>query len=149
MLGEVIAIGDVHENVVRAGDVATRCYRAGLDAVRPGASFAGVAKAMLAPVEQAAGWVRGPQVHGLNPYRAFARIPPGRPAIEGAERVPDFPGTGTMLGGMELEPGMTFAFEPSCGFGRRLVTVGGTVIVTKDGAEELNPYTARILNAQP
>ncbi|HTQ22815.1 hypothetical protein [Mycobacterium sp.] len=42
---------------------------------------------------------------------------------------------------------MTFAFEPSCGFGRHLVTVGGTVIVGEDGPEELNPYTSRILRA--
>jgi Xaa-Pro aminopeptidase len=144
-----IAIGDVHGTLLRAGDVASRCYEAGLDAVRPGVCFADLAEAMLAPVELAGGWVRGPQVHGLNPFGAFARIPPGRPAIEGAEQYPDFAGMGTTLGDMKLEPGMTFAFEPSCGFARHLVTVGGTVVVGEDGAEELNPYTARILSAHP
>jgi Xaa-Pro aminopeptidase len=48
---------------------------------------------------------------------------------------------------MVLEPGMTFAFEPGCGFGSRIVTIGGTVIVGDDGPIELNPYTAQLLCA--
>ena len=50
-----------------------------------------------------------------------------------------------MLGDMVLEPGMSFAFEPSCGFANHLVTLGGTVIVGHDQPVELNPYTAQLL----
>ncbi|MFC1991932.1 hypothetical protein ACFLVC_04345, partial [Chloroflexota bacterium] len=37
-----------------------------------------------------------------------------------------------------LKPGMTFEFEPSAHLGRHWVNVGGTVIVTETGNEELN-----------
>jgi hypothetical protein len=33
--------------------------------------------------------------------------------------------------------GMTFSFEPSCMSGKRLVNLGGTVVVGKDGPIEL------------
>lgn len=64
-----------------------------------------------------------------------------------AQRYPVVIGMDTGLGDMELDPGMTFAFEPSCVFGRRRVTLGGTVVVGEDGPIELNPYTAQLLRA--
>ncbi|MCO5972428.1 hypothetical protein [Actinoallomurus soli] len=46
---------------------------------------------------------------------------------------------------MILEPGMSFAFEPSCGIGDHMVTIGGTVLVGEDEPVELNPLTAELL----
>ena len=142
-----IAVGDVHEDYDRAAKVARNCYDAGLETLRAGRTFGDVAEAMLEPVETAGGWVRGPQIHGLNPFGAFCRYPANFSFLDGAERYPKVVGMSTTLADMQLEPGMTFAFEPSCVFGRRPVTVGGTVIVGDDGPIELNPYTAQLLRA--
>lgn len=37
-----------------------------------------------------------------------------------------------------IKPGMTFAFEPNACLGRRRVNIGGTVVATERGCEELN-----------
>lgn len=142
-----IAVGEVHEDIERAAHVAQACYRAGLDTLRAKRRFGDVAEAMLAPLEEAGGWVKGPQIHGLNPIAALCRVPIDFSQVDGVDRYPEVPGIPTLLADLELAPGMTFAFEPSCGFGRRLVTLGGTVIVGDDDAIELNPYTAQLLRA--
>ena len=140
-----IAIGKVHDEIEDAAAVAAACYDAGLQALRAGTRLADVGEAMLAPLEAAGGWVRGPQIHGLNPFGSLCRIPAGRAQIPEAVNYPDFGGMAPLLGDMEVEPGMSFAFEPSCGFGRHLVTVGGTVILGQDGPIELNAYSSRML----
>lgn len=142
-----IAVGKVHDQIEEAAAIASACYQAGIEAMRARKTFGEVGEAMLGPVEAAGGWVRGPQIHGLNPYGAFCRIPGGRAQVPGAEKYPDFAGFTPPLQDMVLEPGMSFAFEPSCGLGRHLVTVGGTVIVGEDGPIELNAYSSRLLRA--
>lgn len=142
-----IAVGDVDEDVERAALVARASYEAGLKALRPGTTFGQVSEAMLSPLEAAGGWTRGPQIHGLNPYGSLCRIPAGRAQVDGAENYPSVPALPTGLADLVLEPGMTFAFEPSCGFGNHLVTLGGTVIVGENEAIELNAYTAQLLRA--
>ncbi|KAK4996105.1 hypothetical protein LTR66_004219 [Elasticomyces elasticus] len=139
-----IAIGEVHKDVERAAAIARACYKAGRRALRPKGRFGDVCTQMLKPVEEAGGWVRGPQIHWLNPLAAICGFPPGLSQLDGAERYPHVESVPTVLGEMELEPGMTFAFEPSYGFGRHLVTVGVTVIVYGNGPIELNPYTAQL-----
>ncbi|GAA2785268.1 aminopeptidase P family protein [Crossiella cryophila] len=142
-----IAVGEPHPDVERAARVAQDCYRAGLETLRAKRKFGEVAEAMLAPLAEAGGWVKGPQIHGLNPIAALCRVPIDFSQVEGIERYPAVPGIPTLLADLELTPGMSFAFEPSCGFGRRLITLGGTVLVGADEAIELNPYTARLLRA--
>ena len=142
-----IAIGTVEAEYEQAARVARACYEAGLAALRPQTTFGTVAEAMLKPLLAAGGWVRGPQIHGLNPYGSFCRTPAGLGTLDGAERYHGVPSSPTSLAEMRIEPGMTFAFEPSCGLGRHLVTVGGTVLVGDDGAIELNPDTAKLMRA--
>ena len=142
-----IAIGDVHPDVERAEQVVRQCYDAGVKLLRAGTRFGDVAEAMLVPLEAAGGWVRGPQIHGLNPYGSMCRTPDDGSLKSGTERYPEVASAPTQLADLVLEPGMTFAVEPSCGFGRHIVTVGGTVIVGQDEAVELNPYTAQVLRA--
>lgn len=141
-----IAIGDVHPDIERAAAIARTCYEAGLATLTTNASFGEVAEAMLAPVEAAGGWVRGPQIHSLNPFGAMARYSSGY-QLEGIEDYPAVTSSPTRYADMELEPGMSFAFEPSCGFGRHIVTVGGTVVVGEADPIELSPHTAHLLRA--
>lgn len=139
-----IAVGDVHKDFERAALVARASYDAGLAAMQAKRTFGEVAVAMVEPVRAAGGWMRGPQIHSLNPFGALCGVPPDSDlsGLDGAERYPHQRGYPTQLGEMVLEPGMTFAFEPSCAFGRHAVTIGGTVIVGDDDPIELNPYTA-------
>lgn len=139
-----IAVGKVHEDVERAAALARESYEAGLQMLQPNAKFGDVAEAMLKPIETAGGWVKGPQIHSLNPLAAFCRYPVPSHLFPASGPYPHIDGFPTALGDLQLKPGMTFAFEPSCGFGRHVVTLGGTVVVGNHGAIELNPFTARL-----
>jgi Xaa-Pro aminopeptidase len=108
-----IAVGDVHEDFERAAQVARDCYDAGLATLQAGRAFGDVAEAMLKPVEDVGGWVRGPQLHGLNPFGAFCRYPANFSFLDGAERYPKVVGMSTTLADMELEPGMTSPSSPA------------------------------------
>ena len=41
-------------------------------------------------------------------------------------------------GDVVIQAGMVFQFEPNAAFGREYVNVGGNIIVTENGCEELN-----------
>ncbi|KAH8883163.1 peptidase [Thozetella sp. PMI_491] len=137
-----VAIGKVHEDVDRAAAIARESYESGLKALQPNARFGEVADAMLKPVVEAGGWVKGPQIHSLHPLIAACGIPAPPDRLGDAYPVDlDHP---TSFSNLVLKPGMAFAFEPSCGFGSHSVTLGGTVLVTKDGPVELTPFTAQL-----
>ncbi|MEU8351282.1 MULTISPECIES: M24 family metallopeptidase [unclassified Streptomyces] len=140
-----IALGEVPEDLARAADIARAAYDAGLRALRPGRTFGEVVEEMREPAAAAGGWVFGPAVHGLNPMIGLSGFPGDIGRRPGAEAYPSVPDKATMLAGMRLEPGMSFAFEPNYAIGRHLAHIGGTVIVGEDEPVELNPYTARIL----
>jgi Xaa-Pro aminopeptidase len=142
-----IAMGDVHPDIERAAVVARACYEAGLATLTAKATFDRVAEAMLGPVEAAGGWVRGPQIHSVNPFGAIARYTAGY-QVDGMADYPRVASSATRYADMELQPGMSFALEPSCGFGRHIVTVGGTVVVGTTDPIELNPRTAHVLRAR-
>lgn len=140
-----IAVGDVHEEIERGAAVARQCYEIGLKELRVGARFGDVGRAMLKPVQDAGGWSRGPQIHSLNPLYAISGFENNPCQVKGAHRYPGMSMTiPTMLDDMVIEPGMTFALEPGCGFGSHTVTLGSSVIVGKEGAIELTPFTARL-----
>lgn len=141
-----IAIGEVHPDIERAAAVARACYEAGIAKLTPQATFGEVAEAMIVPVEAAGGWVRGPQIHSLNPFGAIARYHADY-QVEGMENYPKVAPAPTRYADMKLQAGMSFAFEPSCGFSRHIVTIGGTVIVGEEEPIELNPSTAQLLRA--
>jgi Xaa-Pro aminopeptidase len=47
-----------------------------------------------------------------------------------------------------LQPGMVFAFEPNACIGTHRVNIGGTVIVTATGCEELNHIPTTVTHKQ-
>ena len=140
----MVAIGEVHPDIERAAAIARECYDAGLRTLKPGVSFGDVCEKMLKPVLDAGGYTRGPQIHSLNPLYALCGRPTKLEQLGGAERYCDVGTAPTILADLEIKAGMTFAFEPSCAFGRHLVTLGGSVIVGEDGPIELNSFTAQL-----
>ncbi len=66
------------------------------------------------------------------------RIQVGMNGLPGTDRYGTVPEIPTRHGELVLKPGMLLELEPNPGRGRQRVVVGGTVVVTENGAEELN-----------
>jgi Xaa-Pro dipeptidase len=141
-----VAVGEVHPDFEKAAKIARKSYEIGLDHLRPGRRFKEVVEAMEEPVRKAGGWHVHPWIHGMNPFGTISGLK-GLDQLPGAKRygrVGEIPLTG---GDTELIPGMTFALEPNCAFDRRMVNLGGTVVVGEDTPLELNRIATRMMRA--
>lgn len=144
-----ITLGEPHRDLLRAAEVARAAYDAALGALRPGRTFGDVVEEIRTPYEDARGWEFGPTIHALNPMIAAGGFPnDASRRMAATDAYPSEPDHSPTTGAdMRLEPGMTFALEPNYAFGRHLAYLGGTVIIGADRPIELNPYTARVLEA--
>ncbi|MBI3014815.1 MAG: aminopeptidase P family protein [Candidatus Tectomicrobia bacterium] len=135
-----VAIPPVHPVNRELAGVARRAYEAGLQMLRPGNTFGEVVKAMGAPLAEAGAWQLTPLIHSLNPLFWIGLTGVGISALPGIDRykgvAPEVPALRDA--DMTLKEGMVFAFEPNACQGKHRVNIGGTVIVTAQGAEELN-----------
>jgi Xaa-Pro aminopeptidase len=143
-----IAVGDVHEDYWRAGDVARQAYDAGLATVRPGRTFGDVVEAMHAPFDAHDGQMYLIAVHSINPLLTMGKGRGDIGLLPGAEAYPATnDGHPTFMGDLVLQPGMCFALEPQYAFGHHLAHIGSTVVVTEDEPIELSPLTREVLRA--
>jgi Xaa-Pro aminopeptidase len=140
-----IAVGNVHPDYERSAKVARASYEAGLDALRPGRTFGEVVAAMQAPLSEAGGYNVHPLIHSINPFGLVCGFGEGFTRLPGSERYALVAEVPTFGAEVEIQAGMTFAFEPSCMFGRRFVNLGGTVVVGEGEAIELNSVTTRLM----
>lgn len=143
-----VAVGKVHENLERAALVARECYEIGVEQLREGMTFGEVVDLMEQPLLKSGGWHVHPLIHSINPYGpiGFGTAPgievlPQASRYKHIERLPN-PGRDLVL-----QQGMTFAFEPNCGFGYHLCNLGGTVIVGKTSGIELNFNSTQLMRA--
>jgi Xaa-Pro dipeptidase len=122
--------------------VARASYEAGLKSIRAGISFADLVAGMAEPLLSTGCWCYTPLVHSVGPHFLL-----GRPAInmEKVDMGVRFvgPPTGRQRTAV-LKPGMVLAFEPNACLDRHRVNIGGTVIVTEKGCEELNVIPTRV-----
>lgn len=132
-----VAVGDVHPDVVSAAEVARASYQAGLAALRPHTTFGQLNDALQQPVNAAGGWVLTPLVHSLNPHLLVGGCGLS-PELPDVSRYPAPGGLTTRGSEVVLQPGFSFAFQANCAFGRRRVNIGGTVVLTERGPQELN-----------
>ncbi len=142
-----IAVGKVPAVVDELADVARRSLDAGLAVLKPGVTFGELAEAMEVPLAQAGCWHLTPLVHTLAPISRTSATNFGIEQLPGVERykgVGTRPAVGTELA---IEPGMVFAFEPNACRTNFRVNIGGTVLVTKSGAELLNDVPNRLYKA--
>ena len=142
-----VGIGKIHPDHEACGKAARKAYEAGLAMIRPGVAFSEVCEAMERPVREIGGWHLTPMVHTLNPLTHTSSIALGieKQVPEIADRYVKVRGRDRARGDdLELKPGMTFAFEPNAHLGRHRVNIGGTVVVTEKGAEELNDIPNRL-----
>lgn len=144
-----VALHPVSSKKQELADVARRSLEIGLEMLRPGVTFEEVCDAMEEPIQEAGCWHLTPLIHSLNPLQLVSqrqvRMIENLPGLE--DYNPAYWQKGEYKGGkarpmtggdVVIKPGMSFAMEPNACRGKMRVNIGGTVIVTDNGVEELN-----------
>ncbi|KXB99421.1 peptidase, M24 family [Proteus mirabilis] len=143
-----VAVGKIHENLEKAALVARECYEIGVEYLKAGITFGEVVDLMEKPLLESGGWHVHPLIHSINPYGPIGfGTAPGIESLPLAHRykqIERLPNPGREL---VLQEGMTFAFEPNCGFGHHLCNLGGTVVVGKSKGIELNSNSTQLMRA--
>jgi len=143
-----VALKPVHPVSRECAEVARHSYEEGLKALCPGKTFREVADAMEVPIVKRGYWHLTPLIHSLAPMSWVGHMNVGIEQLPGIESYKGI--TEVRIGGEELviKPGMVFELEPNACRGKYRVNIGGSVIVTKGGVEELNklPAEMRIVN---
>ncbi len=134
-----VAVGPVPDLHHELAQVARRSYDAGLALIKPGATLGDICAAMFAPIyENPDYWTLSPLVHTLGPGPFVSNLGYN---IENSPVKQVLPAVKEMIGkGQDtvLQAGMILALEPNICKGQTRVNIGGTVLVTPDGVEELN-----------
>jgi Xaa-Pro aminopeptidase len=140
-----VALDPVESVVHRLEAVARESYEAGLAAVKPGVTFASVVHAMEKPLASAGCWSKTPLLHtltfgstGFTPVNREQLAGTREEAIEGAAR------PGIRRGDLVLQEGMSLELEPNACLGMVRVNIGAGVLVTANGAEELNTLPTHV-----
>ena len=145
-----VALEPVHPKNEECARIARRSYEIGLKALRPGKKFHEVVEAMEAPLVEAGFWHLTPLIHSLNPYVCLGPMGVGIEQLPGIEKYSQVTKLETpMVGGdVVIKPGMVFELEPNACLGKHRVNIGGTVLITEDGVEELNklPTEMRVVD---
>jgi Xaa-Pro dipeptidase len=141
-----VALDPIDDTNRRCEQVARQSYEAGLKALRPGITVADLVRAMEAPLAEYNCWAKTPLFHSLNPQCWFGRTAVGLDQLAGTEEgTIETPANHQVIGGdLVMRPGMVFAFEPNACIDTHRVNVGGGVIVTEEGCEELNALPTRV-----
>jgi Xaa-Pro aminopeptidase len=125
--------------ILELGKVARASYEAGCAVLRPGNTFEAVCDAMAAPLLAAGCWHLTPLIHSLSPIAWTSAVAVGIDQAAGLDalkgKLRSRPASG---GTLVLQPGMVFELEPNPCKDKYRVNIGGTVVVTDHGAEELN-----------
>lgn len=141
-----VALDPLDETNLKCEKVARASYDAGIKAMKPGMTFADLVAAMEEPLRSAGCWGYTPLVHSLGPHFLMGRTQVNQ---EQANLNVPHVGAGAMRQRQAvLEPGMVFAFEPNACLGHHRVNIGGTVIVTPTGCEELNHIPTSVTHKQ-
>src|SRR6516165_7990770 len=141
-----VALDPLDETNVKCERVARASYDAGIKALKPGMTFADLLAAMEEPLKSAGCWGYTPLVHSLGPHFLA-----GRTQVNQEQANLNVPFVGANAARQRqavLEPGMVFAFEPNACIGNHRVNIGGTVIVTSTGCEELNHIPTSVTHKQ-
>lgn len=138
----MIAIGPIDPLWRELESVARRSYDAGLEALKPGATFFDVCAAMGVPLKEADCWHLSPLIHSVSPAYLLGTLH-GDAERHFADQYPWFQTVPAQTDAV-LAEGMLFAFEPNACRGRTRVNVGGTVAVGASGPEELNSLPLRM-----
>ena len=141
-----VALDPLDETNLKCERVARAAYEAGIKALKPGMAFADLVAAMEEPLKTAGCWGYTPLVHSLGPHFLM-----GRTTVNQDQAKLDIRFAGPNAARPRpavLQPGMVLAFEPNACIGDHRVNIGGTVIVTATGCEELNHIPTSVTHKQ-
>ena len=143
-----VALGPVDALNRRCADIARASYLAGLAALRPGTMFGAVIEAMEEPLTRSGAWHLTPLIHSLSPLKWVSRMGVGMEQLPGIGRYRWSGPTKDVRADGVVQANTVWELEPNACLGKHRVNIGGTVIVTGQGALELNPIPSemRILN---
>jgi Xaa-Pro aminopeptidase len=137
-----IVIGEPDAERLHLADVSRRAYEAGVAQIRPGVKFTSVWKAMREVILDGGCWAASPVTHSLSPVLLVGEMNAGlmEANVDPRFKAPAFvPGYNDEE--LVIEEGMVLAIEPCSALGYKKGLLGGAVIVTHDGSEELNSLT--------
>jgi len=137
-----VGLDPLDETNVTCERVARASYDAGIRALRPGIAFADLVTAMEEPLKSAGCWGYTPLVHSVSPHFLAGRTTVNMECVK--LDVPQVGAPASPARKAVLQAGMVFAFEPNACIGHHRVNIGGTVIVTDEGCEELNTIPTRV-----
>ncbi len=141
-----VALDPVDDDIIRCERAARRSYEAGLRAIRPGVTFAEIVHAMERPIAEAGCWSKTPLLHTLT-FGATGFTPVNRGQLAGThEAWIEGQGAGIRRGDLVLAAGMGLELEPNACLGMKRVNLGGAVVVTEAGGEELNQLPTRVFH---
>jgi len=142
-----IAIEQVEPVNRECATIARQSYEVGFKALRPGKTFGEVAEAMEEPLRQAGAWHLTPLIHSLNPLSWVSGTAVGIENLPGIERYKGIGPTPVVGADLVIQAGTVWELEPNACLGKHRVNIGGTVIVTEEGAVGLNvlPTDMRVI----
>ena len=143
-----VALNPVSPLTKECAEVSRLSYEAGLNALRPGATFQAVCDAMELPIAEAGLWHLTPLIHSLSPLIWVSAIYVGIEQLPGIQKFKSIKKSPPWGREMYIKPGMAFELEPNACKAKHRVNIGGTVVVTEDGVEELNklPTQMRVID---
>lgn len=134
-----VAVGRVADVNQKLARIARESYEIGLKTIKPGVKFSEVAAAMNQPNEREGAWHMTPNIHSLNPLYPVGPVTQGVASFSKlTERFPRMAERQATGMDVVLQEGMCFQLEPNSSLGRNRVNIGGNVVVTKTGCQELN-----------
>jgi Xaa-Pro aminopeptidase len=137
-----VALDPIDDLSLKCEKVARASYDAGLQALRPGMTFAELLAAMEEPLKVAGCWGYTPLVHSVAPHFLAGSTQVNREKVNLGVRLAGPPRAIDRQ--RVIEPGRVFAFEPNACLGEHRVNIGGTVVVTAGGCEALNEIPTRV-----
>ncbi len=141
-----VALDPLDDTNKKCERVALASYAAGIKALKPGIAFADLLAAMEEPLKSAGCWGYTPLVHSVGPHFLAGRTLVNQDQVKLDVR---YAGANAARARQAiLQPGMVFAFEPNACLGTHRVNIGGTVIVTPTGCEELNHIPTTVTHKQ-
>ena len=141
-----VALDPLDDTNKKCEQVALAAYAAGIKALKPGIAFADLLAAMEEPLKSAGCWGYTPLVHSVGPHFLAGRTLVNQDQVKLDVR---YAGANAARARQAiLQPGMVFAFEPNACIGTHRVNIGGTVIVTATGCEELNHIPTTVSHKQ-
>lgn len=140
-----IALDPVDEKIHTCEAVARRSYEAGLRAIRPGVIFAEVVHAMDKPFVESGCWSKTPLIHTVT-FGPVGFTSVNRQQLVGTrEQALELDlNPGIQRGEFVLQEGVALELEPNACINMKRVNIGGVVVVTSSGVEELNRVSTRV-----